>query len=97
MPETAPDKPPPSLDDPVVKARTVRNLLITAPLLFVFSWLLAALQGATSGIALLIAGIALGGCLGTALSIQLLGSQSRHVLTAVIILVSLLGFCTNRR
>ncbi|MGL4592102.1 MAG: hypothetical protein ACRCVZ_09665 [Aestuariivirga sp.] len=92
MVDPDPEKQPPSFDDPIVKARTVRRLLIAAPFLFVSLWLMAALQGASNGIALMISGIALAGCLGTALSIQVLGSQSRHVLTAVMILIALVSF-----
>jgi hypothetical protein len=82
-------QPPPTLDDPVARARTVRALLITAPFLFVGSYLLAWVQGAEPRFAGLIAGIALAGCLGTALSIHLLGAKSRYVLVAVMAVISL--------
>jgi hypothetical protein len=78
-----------SLDDPAVKARTVRNLLIAAPFLFVGSYGLAAVQGAERWVCLFIASIALAGCLGTALVIGGLGSRSRHVMTAIMIILPL--------
>ncbi len=71
------------LDDPQVRQRTVRALLITAPLLFVGGYLLAAVQGASAGLSLLLAGISLAMCLGTALCIHLLGSKSGVVLVAL--------------
>ncbi|MBX3530931.1 MAG: hypothetical protein KF849_10010 [Rhizobiaceae bacterium] len=91
MSETSPPEKPaqPSLDDPVARARIVRALLITAPFLFVGSYLLAWVQGAETKYAGLIAGVALAGCLGTALSIHLLGSKSRYVLFAVMAVLSL--------
>jgi hypothetical protein len=87
--ETPPGHP---LDDPAIRARTVRNLLITAPFLFVGSYALAAVQGAERWVCFLIAGIALAGCLGTALAIGGLGSSSRHVLTAVMIILPLVSW-----
>jgi hypothetical protein len=80
------------LDDPQIKARTVRNLLVAAPFLFVGCYALAAVQGAERWACFLIAGIALAGCLGTALSIHGLGSDSRHVLTAVIVIIALVSW-----
>jgi hypothetical protein len=85
--ETPPGHP---LDNPEIRARTVRNLLIAAPFLFVGSYALAAVQGAERWVCLLIAGIALAGCLGTALAIGGLGSQSRHLLTAVTFILAFL-------
>jgi hypothetical protein len=83
------DLPPPEqpathpLDVPAQRAKTTRVLLITAPFLFVGSYLLAWAQGAEPKYAGLIAAIALAGCLGTALAIYLLGSKSRYVLYAL--------------
>lgn len=74
---------PPTLDDPAAKARTVRALLITAPFLFVGSYLLAWVQGAEPKYAGLIAVVAAGGCLATALAIHLLGSKARYLLVAL--------------
>ena len=78
------------LDNPEIRARTVRNLLILAPFLFVGSYALAAAQGAERWACLLIAGIALAGCLGTALVIGGLGSQSHHAWTALTLVVAFL-------
>ena len=58
-------------------------LLITAPFLFVGTYLLAWVQGAEPRYAGLIAGIALAGCLGTALAIYVLGSKARYLLYAL--------------
>ncbi len=80
------------LDDPIIRACTVRNLFILAPFLFVGSYLLAAVQGAENWASLLIAGIALAGCLGTALSIHILGAQARHLLMPVTIIIALLSW-----
>jgi hypothetical protein len=87
----------PPLDNPEIRARTVRNLLITAPFLFVGSYALAAVQGAERWVCLLIAGIALAGCLGTALVIGGLGSRSRHVMTAVMIILPLVSWWLGRK
>lgn len=71
---------PPTLDDPVAKARTVRALLIATPFLFVGCYLLAWIQGAEPRYSLLIAAVGAGGCAATALAIHLLGSKSRYLL-----------------
>ncbi len=96
MQAPSPDPLPPSLDDPPTRERAVRNLLIAAGPLFVGSWLLAAVQGATTGVALIIAGLALAGCLGAALSIHLLGSNARYVMMALILLTSVASFLMAR-
>jgi hypothetical protein len=85
--ETPPDQ---SFANPEVKARTVRALLVTALPLFLFSYGLAAVQGAERWVCFLISGIALAGCLGTALTIHVLGPDSRHALTAVTIVLAFL-------
>ncbi len=74
---------PPTLDDPVAKARTVRALLIATPFMLVGCYLLAWMQGAEPKYAGLIAVIGAGGCAATALAIHLLGSKSRYLLVAL--------------
>jgi hypothetical protein len=78
------------LDDPVVKTRLVKRLLVLTPIAFVFCWVLAALQGASARDCTLIAGIAAGASFGAALSIGFLGSGARWVLTAVVVVIGLL-------
>ena len=79
----------PSLDDPAQRWKTVRTLLVLTPFLFVGCYLLAYWQGAAPRHALLIAGIAGAGCLGTAGAIHLLGSQAKWVLVFVQVLLVL--------
>lgn len=81
-----------NLDDPEVKRRLVSVLLKLTPLAFIGCWLLAALQGANAFDSTLIAGVAAVGALGTAHSIRLFGSGSRHVLTGVMVILAILGF-----
>lgn len=81
-----------NLDDPEVKRRLVSQFLRLTPFMFIGCWLLAALQGASASHSTLIAGVAAAGALGTALSIHLFGSGSRHVLTAVMVILAILGF-----
>ncbi len=71
------------LDDPEKKRRTVRTLVVLSPGIFVLCWLLSWVQGADGGTSLLIAAVGAGMCLGTALTIQLLGSHSWIMLVAV--------------
>lgn len=71
---------PPTLDDPLAKARTVRALLIATPFMFVGCYLLAWVQGAEVRYAVLIAAIGAGGCAATALAIHLLGAKARYLL-----------------
>jgi fatty acid desaturase len=85
-----------NLDDPVVKARVVRALLILTPFLVTGSYLLAILQNASQPIAVLLAGLSAAMSLGTAACIQWLGSASRHVATAVLIIVTILSFLIGR-
>lgn len=80
-----------SLDDPEIRRRTVRALLITAPFLFVGSYALAAAQGAAGKHALLIAVVALLMCLGTAACIHLMGSKSGIVASILALLLALFG------
>ena len=89
MSETPAAQPPPTLDDPVARARTVRALLIATPCLFVGCYLLAWVQGAEPRYAGLIGAIAAIGSLATALAIHLLGSKSRYVLYLVMAAISL--------
>lgn len=67
---------PNPLDDPEKSWRVVKALLITAPFLFVGSYILAWLQGAQPQHSLLIAGVALGMCLAAAGVIHFMGSKS---------------------
>lgn len=86
QPETHP------LDDPAQRARTVRALLILSPFLFAGIYVLCWMLGAEPRYAVLIAGIALAGCLGTALAIHLLGSKARYLvvlLSAVLALAKM--------
>lgn len=81
-----------NLDDPEVKRRLVSALVKLTPFLFIGCWILAALQSASASHSTLIAGVAAAGALGTALSIHLFGSGSRHVLTGVMVILAILGF-----
>ncbi|PTM60122.1 hypothetical protein [Phreatobacter oligotrophus] len=85
-----------NFDDPVVKARVVRALLILTPFLVIGSYLFALLQNASQPIAFLLAGLSAAMSLGTAACIHWLGSASRHVATAVIVIVAILSFLTRR-
>ncbi len=77
------------LDDPVIRRRTVRNLLVVTPFLFVGGMALAWVQGARTDHALLIASIGAAMALSAALVIHLMGSKSTWVLVAVRALLSL--------
>lgn len=85
-----------NLDDPVVKARVVRALLVVTPVLMVGIYAFAILQNASQPIAFLLSGLSAAMGLGTAASIHWLGSGSRHVFTAVAALVALIAFLTGR-
>ncbi|MCZ8316817.1 hypothetical protein [Phreatobacter sp.] len=85
-----------NLDDPLVKARVVRALLIVTPFLFVGGWLLAIAQNASQSIAFLLAGLSAAMSLVTAACIHWFGSGSRHVFTAVAIIVAIIGLLMGR-
>lgn len=87
---------PDNLDDPIVKARVVRALLMVTPILMVGIYALTILQNASHPIAFLLAGLSAAMGLGTAAAIHWLGSGARHVFTAVAILVALVAFLTGR-
>ncbi|AVO46477.1 hypothetical protein C6569_16220 [Phreatobacter cathodiphilus] len=78
------------LDDPLVKKRLVKVLLVLTPVAFVLCWVLAALQGASARDSTIIGGVAAIGTFGAALSIGFLGSGARWVLTAVVVILALL-------
>ncbi len=78
------------LDDPAAKRRFVIVSLKLTPFAFVLAWVLAALQGAPAFTCTVIAGVAGGLILGAALSVAWFGSAARHVLAAIVIIVSLL-------
>lgn len=80
---------PHPLDNPEIRRRTVRNLLVLSPFLFVGSYLLAAVQGARAQDSLLIAAVALAMCLSAALVIHLMGSKSGLALMLVRIALAL--------
>lgn len=78
-------------DDPQVNRRVVRALLVTAPILFVGSYLLVVLQGGSRTVALVIAGLALAMNLGAAAAIHWLRSQAIFAFGAVAVAVTLLA------
>ena len=77
------------MDDPVIRRRTVRNLLVVTPFLFVGGMALAWVQGARTDHAVLIAFVGAAMALSAALVIHLMGSKSTWVLVAVRALLSL--------
>jgi hypothetical protein len=83
-------------DDPEINWRVVRSLLILAPFLFVGCYLLALAQRASSYHSLIIAGIALGMCLGTAAIIHLFRSGAGPIFTGLAIVIGLLGALFGR-
>jgi ABC-type amino acid transport system permease subunit len=78
------------LDDPLVKKRCVKVLLVLTPFAFVLCWVLAALQGASARDSTIIGGVAAIGTFGAALSIGLFGSGARWVFTALVLGIALL-------
>lgn len=84
------------LDDPETNWRLVRSLLTLAPFLFVGSIALALVQGASRYHSLIIAGIALAGCLGAAATIHVFRSHSRTVLAVFSVVVGLLAAIFGR-
>lgn len=71
------------LDDPAVKARTVRLLVLLTVPLFVLCYVLAWLQGAEVRHSLLIAAVGAAMSLGAAAAIHLMGSKSWIALVVV--------------
>ncbi len=70
-------------DNPLVNRRVVGALVVSAPILFVGSYGLALWQRATHDLALLIALIALGMCLGAAAAIHAMGARAIYAFGAV--------------
>jgi len=77
------EQPKQSLDDPVYRGRAVRALLVTSPFAFIGCYLLAWVQGAATGHALVIAAAALGMCLAAAAAIHVMGSRAWIALLVV--------------
>ncbi len=84
------DEPHP-LDDPVRKRRTVRLLVLLAPVLFVFCYLLAWAQGAEPRHAALIGTVGAGMSASAALAIHVMGPKSWMALVMVKVLAALLA------
>ncbi len=78
-----------SFDDPEVRRRAVRALLIVSPFMFIGCYMLSAVQGARPRDCLLIAAVGTAMCLAAALVIHLLGAKSGLALTVVRVVLML--------
>ncbi|QCK87159.1 hypothetical protein E8L99_16020 [Phreatobacter aquaticus] len=83
-------------DDPEINWRVVRALLILAPFLFTGTYLLSLAQRASSFHSLIIAGIALGMCLGSAAIIHLFRSGAGPIFAGIAVAIGLLGALLGR-
>jgi hypothetical protein len=81
----------PNLNDPIYRGRLVRALLLISPFGFGLSYILAALQGAETWVALLLGAVMFFGCLGAAALFHLRGSKAGNDAVWIKVILALIG------